>query len=129
MTKVCGQWLRDFEGGRNMTDAAASYQSKSCNGRRGMGFHRNGIQFDGVNHNQPLLLEAKYYLDGGGMSRALARQSWWAGNKALEQAARQLKAAGGVTIEWRVAGKVAAEQLELLFQKNNVPIKVVYFPP
>jgi hypothetical protein len=61
------------------------------------------------------------------MSRSLARNDCWAGNHALEQAARQLGGAGGIAIEWRVAGQTAATQLQRLFQFNNVPIRVVSF--
>jgi hypothetical protein len=121
-----GKWLPDFEAGLNMSDEAAAYQSRVCNADRGMGYYRNGVQYDGFERGT--LLDAKYYPDGGSMSRSLARNSWWAGNRALEQAARQLKGARGIPIEWRVAGQTAAQQLEKLFRVNKVPIKVIFVP-
>jgi hypothetical protein len=62
------------------------------------------------------------------MTKSLARNSYWAGNRALEQAARQLEAAGGIPVEWRVASQTAASKLWELFRVNNVPIKVVFVP-
>ncbi|MBI2839361.1 MAG: hypothetical protein HYX75_13680 [Acidobacteria bacterium] len=121
-----GQWLRDLEGGLNMPDEAAAYQSRVCHADQGWGYYRNGVQFDG--YERGTLLDAKFYPDGSGMSRSLASNSYRAGNRALEQAARQLKAAGNIPIQWRVAGEIAARQLQTLFRVNKVPITVVFVP-
>jgi hypothetical protein len=109
-----------------MSDEAAAYQSRVCHADRGWGYYRNGVQYDG--YNQGALIDAKYYPEGGSMTKSLARNSYWAGNRALEQAARQLEAAGGIPVEWRVASQTAASKLWELFRVNNVPIKVVFVP-
>lgn len=121
-----GGWAPDFEGGLNMSEEAAEYQARVCKAPKGWGYYVNGVQFDGFDPN--LLADAKFYPDGGGMARALERQEYWAGAKALNQAARQLNAANGMAVEWRVAGQTAATQLQQLFRVNNVPIRVVYLP-
>lgn len=79
-----GRWLPDSEAGLNMSDDAAAYQTRVCNAERGMGYYRNGVQFDG--YERGTLIDAKHYPDGGSMSRSLARQSYWSGTRSLEQA-------------------------------------------
>jgi hypothetical protein len=121
-----GRWMPDFEGGLNMSEDAAAYQARVCKASSGWGYYVNGVQFDGYETN--LLTDAKFYADGGRMSQALARQDYWAGTKMLNQAARQVNAANGLAVEWRVAGQTATTQLQELFRVNNVPIRVVYVP-
>lgn len=126
--KQPGRFEYDFEGGTNMNDEAALYEARVCNRDPGMNYRVNGVRFDGYDHASRTLLDAKYYLDKGGAAKSLARNSYFFGNKVLADGLKQANAARGMTVEWRVAGRVAAGKIEELFRVNNVPIRVVYFP-
>ncbi len=126
-----GRWELDFEGGTNMSEAAAEYQARVCGTDRYMNYRVNGVRFDG--HDlQGNLLDAKHWLDHGRKARLLARPHTFSGiieaEGVLREAEAQVAAAGGRTIEWRVAGQVATGQLGQLFRVNRIPIRVVHVP-
>jgi hypothetical protein len=121
-----GRWMGDFEGGTNMSEAAAAYQSRVCHAAEGQGYYVKGVQFDGYEGGK--LLDAKYYPDGSGMARSLDRNNYFVGNKLLDQARRQLAAAGGAKVEWRVASEGAANKIRQLFSGNGISIDVVFVP-
>jgi hypothetical protein len=123
-----GRFEYDFEGGSNMSEAAAAYEARVCNRDPSMNYRVNGVRFDGYDHSSRTLLDAKYYLDNSGAAKSLSRNSYFFGNKVLEDGLKQARAARGMSVEWRVAGKVAAGKIEELFRVNNVPIRVVYVP-
>ena len=121
-----GRWVDDFEGGANMSEAAAAYQARVCNAAKGKGYYVKGVQFDGYEGGK--LLDAKYYPEGSGMARSLERDNYFVGNKLADQARRQLTAAAGTKVEWRVASEGAANKIRQLFSVNGIPIDVVFVP-
>ena len=54
----------------------------------------------------------------------------FAKNKVLQQAKIQIDSAklAGYKVEWLVSGKKAINQLEALFNNNNMDIKIKYYP-
>lgn len=121
-----GRWRGDFEGGANMSAEARAYEARVCHKDEGMGYYRNGTQFDGFEENT--LLDAKHYPPDKGMAKALQKNNPFIGNKLLDQARRQLAAAGPTPIEWRVSNEAAALKIQQLFSTNSINIKVVYYP-
>jgi hypothetical protein len=124
--KQPGRWLHDFEAGTNMSEEAGAYESRVCHKDRAMGYYVNGIQFDGI--EKDVLLDAKYYVNDSGTTKALLKNNHFLGNKLLAQAERQVMAAGGRQVEWRVASQAATDKLAQLFQTNKVPVRVVFIP-
>ncbi len=119
-----GEWLDDFSV-QNMSEDAKKYQARAMKAKPGTGYYVNNVQFDGFENG--VLLDAKYYLDDGRFMRDQGYQfkkAW----EILDDAKRQLKAAGTTPIEWRVAGKQPAKMIEALFKTHNINIKVVFFP-
>jgi hypothetical protein len=112
-----------------MSEAAERYEMTSCGAPKGMGYKVDGVQFEGFRNGK--LLDAKHWLDDGMMAKALGRGRWWAGQKVVTQAERQLAVARarGVGVEWRVAGRQTADILRQIFRNNNLPIDVVYIAP
>jgi hypothetical protein len=137
-----GQFLADFAVS-NMSSAAAWFQQLATGVRSGFGYYvynpASGawVQFDGWVDGT--LLEVKYYADNGlfmAGARAFQNNPYtefaeeWAEERAaplLEQALRQVEAADGVPIEWRVAGEQAAALIQQIFNAWNIPIRVVHF--
>lgn len=119
-----GAWQDDFSV-NNMSKDAAAYQSRVTGAKPGKGYYVNDVQFDGFDKGK--LIDAKYFTNDG----RFMRDTWYQFNKAwsiLDDAKRQLKAAGGMPIEWRVAGKEPAKLIRQLFATHDIPIKVVYWP-
>ena len=90
-----------------------------------------GVKFDGFNDG--VLLEAKAPGYANKFLDNLKPKVWFekSGAKALlEQAARQLTAARGVSIRWHIAEEKTAEAIRKLFEANNIEgIEVVFTPP
>jgi filamentous hemagglutinin len=111
-----------------MSDRAAAYQTRVTGGvPKGMGYEVNGVKFDGFQDGT--LLDAK----GPGYAQGVKNgrfQSWYRGADGLvSQAQRQLGAAGGTPIEWRVAEPDAATAIQNLFSDNGISgITVVNVP-
>lgn len=125
-SKQPGKWLHDFEGGTNMSEAAAAYEARVCNKDPGIGYYVDGVQFDGFIDN--VLIDAKYYTENSGSTRALLRNNYFIGMRSLAQAERQVMAAAGRQVEWRVASQAARDKLQELFTRNKVPVKVTFVP-
>lgn len=124
-----GSWIRDFENGQNMTEADALYQMRAANAPgTGVGFYRGAVQFDGRDLTTRTLLEVKNWKDGEKMATALTEGKWWAGQRVLNQALRQLAARGSYSVVWRMSGRQAAGVVQQIFRANNLPIEVVVFP-
>jgi hypothetical protein len=124
-----GRWLPDFEAGLNMSEADAAYQMRAGNAPgSGVGFYRGSVQYDGRELATRTLIEVKNWQDGGRMTGALARGEYWAGMRVLRQGMRQVGAAGGYRVQWRVAGRAAADVIQKIFRANKLPIDVVFFP-
>ncbi len=126
LSKQPGEWHRDFEGGTNMSDSAAAYEARVCNKKPGMGYYVDGVQFDGFIDN--VLIDAKYYTQNSGTTKALLKNNYFIGTRSIAQAERQVKAAAGRQVEWRVASQAARDKLQELFTRNNVPVKVTFVP-
>jgi hypothetical protein len=124
--KQPGRWLHDFEAGTNMSETEAAYEARVCNKDPGLGYYVNGVQFDGF--QKEVLIDAKYYTSDSRMTKALLKNNAFLGNKLLAQADRQVMAAGGRQVEWRVASQSAADKLKELFERNETPVRVVFAP-
>jgi len=121
-----GRWLDDFQGGSNMSKQALEYEARACNKDPGKGYYKDNVQFDGYENSK--LVDAKYYPKDSKMTKSLQGENYFVGNKLLDQARRQLRAAGSTSIEWRVASEEAASKIRQLFQANDINITVVFFP-
>jgi hypothetical protein len=128
-----GRWMNDPQGGRNMRSRHARYEVQVTDkprSARGYYVNRDGnsVQFDGYSR-AGVLIEAKFWMDGGRAHRLLTAQSYSFGSRILKQARDQVTAANGTRVEWRVAGADVAKQLADLFKKNGIDIEVVHRPP
>lgn len=124
--KQPGRWLHDFEAGTNMSEEAAGYEARVCNKDRGLGYYVNGVQFDGFENG--VLVDAKYYAENSGTTRGLLKNNYFLGTRAVTQGLRQVMAAGGRQVEWRVASQSAVDKLRELFETNKIPVRVVFAP-
>jgi hypothetical protein len=119
---VNGSWVRAAE---SMSERAAAYQARF--GRVGEVFHVNGVKFDGVVNG--VLQEAK----GPGYATFVRNgsfQPWFRGADALvDQARRQVAAAGGAPIQWHFAEEAAANATRSLFTERGVTGIQVLFTP
>jgi len=141
-----GQVLDDF--GSSMSEAAAEYQTRAGGLPAGKGYYLqrpNGswVQFDGPDPaagDFEFLIDAKYYTENGlfvkGANAYLADISSslgeiWVDERVqplLNEVARQLDAAQGFPIVWRVASEDAANLLTQIFTALDIDITVVHFP-
>lgn len=133
-----GHWVKDPIPNNMLTKEgelsdAAHYEARQCQKDPGIGYRRNGVQFDGYRAADRTLLEAKYWTANGRQVK-LIRDLWFtrkgagAFEKLMDQAQRQIAAAGGMQVEWRVASEEAAELLRAIFKEWNIPIQVVHAP-
>jgi hypothetical protein len=123
-----GRWLGDFESGTNMSEAAASYEQQvTGKASPGTGYYIGTVQFDGFKDG--VLQECKFYVEGGRQLRLLRERNMFVGIGLVNQAERQLQAAGRIPIEFHVANDEAAGIIRELFQRNNIPIEVRFTPP
>lgn len=123
-----GQWLNINE---SMSDAARAYQTQ-ITGSTGQSFVVNGVKFDGVSADGATLLEAKGPNYSNFVNSTSGEfQPWFSGQDALlDQANRQILAAGGARIQWSVAEPQAASAMQSLLNSNGiVGIKIVVVPP
>ena len=120
-----GNWQKVPE---SMSERARKYQAAITGRAADEVYVVNGVKFDG--YKRGTLLEAK----GAGYAAFIGRDGkfyrWFKGQDALvKQAARQVKAAGGKTIEWHVAEKDAADTMRKLLQDNGYgSIRVIHTP-
>lgn len=126
------EWKWDFEEGWNMSADEQRYQVEVCNGQPGQSFVKNGVRFDGLDPVGNKLIEGKLYRSDEYAVRLLRAPESHDGNrfafKVLEQAQRQIRAADGQPIEWRVGSKEGQKLVSDLFKANKLDIPVVYRP-
>jgi hypothetical protein len=135
--RVVGRWQPDPQYGTNMSEAAAEYEAKTCNKPPRIGFSRNDVQFDGIEYPEKKLLEAKYWLKNQRQTKGLrafannpdSRFGNAVKERILSDAYRQLGAADGWTLEYRVASVEARDLLKQLFVQEKLPIEVIYVAP
>lgn len=126
-----GQWTKKLE---RMSDEARRYQSRITSAPEGWVYRvRTGpgpkdyVDFDGFQNG--VLLEVK----GPGYKALLEKMQgkpWFEGaEEMLDQAKRQLKAAGNTPIQWHFAEREVADLMRKLFEENNLDsIKVIPSP-
>jgi len=120
-----GKWYRVRE---SMTPRAATYQARITGRAANEVYVVKGVKFDGYKGGR--LLDAKgpgykNFVKGG------KYEDWFRGQyRLVDQANRQLVAAGGVPIEWHFAEKEVLAATEALLQKEGIQgIKLVLTPP
>jgi filamentous hemagglutinin len=109
-----------------MSDMAAAYQEQIA-GTSADAYIVDGVRFDGFRGS---LLDAK----GPGYAKfvsAGAFRPWFRGQQALvNQARRQIAAAGGARVEWHFAEKAAAEAVKRLFESKGISgVDIIHTPP
>jgi hypothetical protein len=121
-----GAWKQVNEA---MSDRARAYQTQ-IGGRTNEAYFVNGTKFDGIN-DAGTLLDAKgpgyaKFVDSSGRF-----QPWFDGaDDFVNQAERQIRAAGGNPIEWHFAESEAAAATQRLFSREGInEINVVVTPP
>ncbi|MFC3650354.1 Tox-REase-5 domain-containing protein [Dyella humi] len=123
MSTLPGQWIPVNE---SMSNFSRAYQ-QFITGQTGMAYEVNGVRFDGVADTSYLDAKANYsqFVDGSGEF-----YGWWGGaSDFVDQANRQIEAAGGQPIEWHFAQQDAAAATQSLFNSAGVSgITVVHTP-
>jgi hypothetical protein len=120
-----GKWKRANE---SMSPRAARYQHQITGAPSGRVYDVNGVKFDGYRNGT--LLDAK----GPGYEWAVKNgqfiRKYKGAESLLDQAQRQLRAAGGTPIRWEVAEAKTAEAIRNMFRRNGITgIDVVHTPP
>jgi filamentous hemagglutinin len=121
-----GSWMSVNE---SMSPQARAYQTQ-VTGVSGQAYVVNGVKFDGVRSNGTLLdAKGPGYANFVGSSGEF--QPWFTGQSSLiDQAERQVAAAGGRPIEWNVAEPSAATAIKNLLRDEGIKgISVIYQPP
>lgn len=106
------------------------YQEQISRLPRGFDVQLNGVRFDGCRDSDGTMLEAKGpgYLEH--LLRNPAKYPWLRmQSDMLDQASRQVAAAGDRTIEWHFAEEGVADYMRTLFAKRRFKILVIYTPP
>jgi RHS repeat-associated protein len=111
---------------QNMSEDALKYEVHVAQKVPERPYMVNDVSFDGFPRG--LLVDAKYYQNTGRTARLLAQGNFSTAWRLLGQANRQVQAAGGAAIEWRVSGDVAANILDQMFKLHEIPISVKWFP-
>ena len=112
---------------QDVTGRAANYQSQITGRLPDVGYVANGVKFDGFANGT--LLDAKGFGYANFVKDGQFR-SWFNGADSLvDQAQRQLNAAGGTPIQWHFAEEAAATATRNLFQSRGVSgIDVIFTP-
>ncbi len=102
----------------SMSQRAADFQAEATGTAPGLVYRVDGVDFDGFADGT--LLEAK----GPGYATFVKNgefRPWFEGADGLvDQATRQLAAAKGAPVQWRVAEPAAAEAMRNLFAQNGI---------
>jgi hypothetical protein len=120
-----GAWESENE---SMSETAQEYQSQITGKGPGEVYRVGDVKFDG--YSDGTLLDAK----GPGYAKFVQAdgtfQPWFKGaDSLLDQAQRQVAAAGGTPIVWHVAEEPAAEAIRNLLSENGVSgVQVVWTP-
>ena len=106
-----------------MSEASAAYQVQVGGLASGFGYLLNGVKFDGFLANA--LIDAKGLGYAALLKNLNSELAASVGTKLLNQATRQIQAAGTTTVKWVVAESEFAQALRLLFKRNGVAISVI----
>ncbi|MCB9441209.1 MAG: hypothetical protein H6523_13285 [Mycolicibacterium sp.] len=119
-----GEWTNVNE---SMSPRSADYQVQRTGHPITEAYVVNGVKFDDFSNGA--LVDAKgYYAQ---FTKNGQFQDWWTGQQGMiDQARRQLAAAGDTPIQWHVAEPAGVSAIIQLFEDNGiVGINVVYAPP
>ncbi|NRD49740.1 restriction endonuclease fold toxin 5 domain-containing protein [Corallococcus exiguus] len=126
-----GKWVQVNE---SMSDRARDYQAQVTGAPKGSAYRlQNGdtvVDYDGYDLVEDLLLEAK----GPGYAKFIKdnmtlKEFFKGFDKVIDQARRQVNAAGGRRIRWIVAEERFATFLRKAFESTRLPIEVVPISP
>jgi RHS repeat-associated protein len=119
-----GRWVQANE---SMSTRAAAYQARVTGSAAGQVYLLNGVKFDGFVGGT--LIDAK----GAGYANFVRNGEfvdWFRGGDALvEQAQRQVQAAGGTPIQWHFAESAAAGAAQKLLKEAGVSGIAIYITP
>lgn len=111
-----GQWVQTAE---HMSESASAYQSFITSTSSRMSYLLNGVKFDGVTNSG--LVDAKGPGYAAFVDKAGNFVSWFKGAQGLvDQATRQIQAAGGQQITWYFAEGKAAQATQRLLQSQGI---------
>jgi len=119
-----GKWRK---AGESMSPRAARYQRQITGAAKGNVYDVKGVKFDGFKNGT--LLDAK----GPGYEWAVKNgefiRKYKGAQSLLDQARRQVAAAGGTPIRWEIAEAKTAQAIKNMFRKNGITgIDVVHTP-
>ncbi|WP_434782007.1 restriction endonuclease fold toxin 5 domain-containing protein [Corallococcus caeni] len=126
-----GKWVQVNE---SMSDRARDYQAQVTGAPKGSAYRvKRGdeeVDFDGYDLDENVLLDAK----GPGYSQFFGKdlkpKKFFEGvMPLLEQAKRQLSAAGGTPVRWVVAEEKFADALRVLFKNQRIKVEVHFLRP
>ncbi|NOK21188.1 restriction endonuclease fold toxin 5 domain-containing protein [Corallococcus carmarthensis] len=122
-----GKWVQVNE---SMSDRARDYQAQVTGAPKGTAYRvkrgEEEVDFDGFDLDESVLLDAK----GPGYEKFLDEgpgfKSYFKGDgPLLDQAARQVRVAGGIPVRWIVAEERFAVMLRKIFIRESIDIEVV----
>ncbi|MDV8022205.1 Tox-REase-5 domain-containing protein [Rhodococcus sp. IEGM 1330] len=113
----------------NMSERAAEYQEQVTGSPRGIEYVVEGVAFDGFKDG--VLIDAKGLGYEGHIDENGNWKPYFTGDKAMvDQAERQLSAAGDTPIEWRVADERAANAIRSTLREAGIRgIEIVHVAP
>jgi RHS repeat-associated protein len=116
---VAGEYINVIE---SMSKRAIEFQQLVSKGiKAGTSFLRNGVKFDYVDTARSVLIDAKGPGYGNFVDKAGKFYDWFKGSGALvEQARRQVRAAGGTAIEWVFAEEKALRATQTLLDGAGI---------
>ncbi|MBZ4336742.1 Tox-REase-5 domain-containing protein, partial [Corallococcus sp. AS-1-12] len=126
-----GKWVQVNE---SMSDRARDYQSQVTGAPKGSAYRvKRGddeVDFDGYDLDENVLLDAKGHGYEQFFGKDLHPKKFFEGvTPLLEQAKRQLRAAGGTPVRWVVAEEKFADALRALFRDQRIKVEVRYLRP
>ncbi|WP_375742812.1 restriction endonuclease fold toxin 5 domain-containing protein [Corallococcus interemptor] len=126
-----GKWVQVNE---SMSDRARDYQSQVTGAPKGSAYRvKRGddeVDFDGYDLDENVLLDAKGHGYEQFFGKDLHPKKFFEGvAPLLEQAKRQLRAAGGTPVRWVVAEEKFADALRALFKDQRIKVEVRYLRP
>ena len=119
-----GEWIDVNE---HMSSRARSYQTQ-ITGHDGQSWYQGGVKFDGIENGT--LIETKSYYSQFVNKNTGEFYGWFSGaNSFVDQANRQINAAGGMPICWYFAEESTMNATQSLFEANNITgIELRYIP-
>ena len=130
--KLCPDPGPDTPGWPKRSEQSLAYQEQISGLPRGTAVDLNGVSFDGCRQEGDTFT----MLDAKGQGYLWAMQSdgsfrrFYTGiEKLMDQADRQVRAAGGRSIEWYFAEKQVADYMREALAETHPTIKVIWQPP